>query len=106
MKVEPEQTSVFFQLYDNPVEAVMLTLKADLIIVATKKMEDDGLTIEQAAVKAKVLPQDMLDLKTGHGINSLTLEQLFAIVMELGYTVRVNMNPHDDTPIKLEVVKD
>jgi len=101
MKVNDTHTSVFFQLYDNPVEAALLTLKSDLNIIAAKKIRADGIVAVEG-VSAQTL--DMV--LTGKAISTVPLDELFVLVMKLGYTLNVNKNPYSPNPLNVSVIED
>lgn len=94
MKVEVSKGSVFHDLFDDPLEAAELALKAQLGARIREVIEARKLT-QAAAAKLTGLTQPNVSRIVNYKFHEIGVERLFRALVRLGVDVRIALPAHE-----------
>lgn len=104
MAVYESKGSVFYDLFDDPVEAAELELKTLLCLRICEVMKKRKLTQTNVATLTG-LTQPIVSRIVNYKFDEIGVERMFRALLRLGVDVRIALPMHDgDAPGTLEVV--
>ena len=100
-----ERKSPLELLATNPIDLSLLSIKAKLMMIIKKIIEDNKWKQAQAAVELKVKQPRVSNLLNGK-ISYFSIDMLLEMLGRLGYLLDVTFDPDDPSePIKMAIKK-